>query len=195
MGGRHFIIDYLNRSSKFWVSLSVLANALVRRDLFCVLALIGGIWLAFATKQVKKCIDGRRPPGGRKTSPGMPSSHALMSSYFAAVHGLEWASDGAWQWLGLFGLGALAVAWLRVAANDHTVAQVAVGVLAGACAGGLWFFLLRNLILGWLESSEDAAGTTTISQVAVNIALLISVAAFVRKFVRKWLKNNVRIKG
>ena len=114
----------------------------------------------------------------------MPSSHAQSLYYFATfvVAALP-IGDGR---CGCDAHGAVArrcrlaafLTWLRVYAGYHTVAQVAVGAVAGAAAGAGWLVLGRSVALPALR----AAGAEGVLY-GVTIA---ASAVFVKKFVSRW---------
>lgn len=149
--------------------------------------LVGSILNSFFSRALKFAINESRPADARKADPGMPSSHAQSLYYFATfVAAALLIGDGSgvgatpMARCGAVALQALAafLTWLRVYAGYHTVAQVAVGAVAGAAAGAGWLVLGRSIALPALR----AAGAEGVLY-GVTIA---ASAVFVKKFVSRW---------
>ncbi|KPI88360.1 hypothetical protein ABL78_2535 [Leptomonas seymouri] len=116
------------------------------------------------SKVLKRCINHSRPPGARKSSPGMPSNHATVLSFLSvcAVFALQicvestpvpgLTRNNAWRLFPVPAVPDIPASWvkplqallivyslyltrLRVVQGHHTVAQVVVGYLFGTgCA-------------------------------------------------------------
>ena len=97
--------------------------------------IIGSIASAFGTATLKKLIAQERPAGSPFTDPGMPSSHAVVSTFAGVAWALHLRNAVVTCWL----LAAAAtVSGLRVICGYHTVAQSVVGVVLGALSAFCW---------------------------------------------------------
>ena len=74
----------LNSSTKWLVVFAQTTAVWSRRDFVAPFIVLGSIIATFGTATLKELINERRPDGAPFTDPGMPSSHALVST-FAAV--------------------------------------------------------------------------------------------------------------
>ena len=74
----------LNSSTKWLVTIAQTGAVWSRRDFVSPFLVLGAILSAFATGTLKELINESRPAGAPFADPGMPSSHALVST-FAAV--------------------------------------------------------------------------------------------------------------
>lgn len=74
----------LNSSTKWLVTIAQTGAVWSRRDFVSPFLVLGAILSAFATGTLKELINESRPSGAPFADPGMPSSHALVST-FAAV--------------------------------------------------------------------------------------------------------------
>ena len=77
-------VQKLNSSTKWLVTIAQTGAVWSRRDFVSPFLVLGAIISAFTTGTLKELINESRPDGAPFTDPGMPSSHALVSS-FAAV--------------------------------------------------------------------------------------------------------------
>ena len=74
----------LNSSTKWLVVFAQTTAVWSRRDFVAPFIVLGSIIASFGTATLKELINERRPDGAPFTDPGMPSSHALVTT-FAAV--------------------------------------------------------------------------------------------------------------
>lgn len=133
----------LNSASKWWVVFAQTAAVVMTRDLIAPFIVVGSICSAFGTALLKKLINQQRPDGAPFTDPGMPSSHALVSS-FAAV---AWACYMQSLWARVLLVSAAAyVSVLRVVCGYHDAAQVLVGVGIGGVSACGWMALGRAML-------------------------------------------------
>ena len=88
----HPVLDAINESTKWTVSMAVFATLAVRRDLVCTLWVFGSIVAAIFCKIMKFAINEARPSTARKTDPGMPSSHANSLAFLSTFISL-WAAN------------------------------------------------------------------------------------------------------
>eukprot|EP00746_Dinoflagellata_sp_MGD_P068350 gnl/MRDRNA2_/MRDRNA2_281468_c0_seq1.p1 gnl/MRDRNA2_/MRDRNA2_281468_c0~~gnl/MRDRNA2_/MRDRNA2_281468_c0_seq1.p1 ORF type:complete len:185 (+),score=30.58 gnl/MRDRNA2_/MRDRNA2_281468_c0_seq1:103-657(+) len=169
-------IRYVNKTTK-WVVAGAVVVAVAWGDLIAPYSVIGGIVISFVTKAIKRAVGGERPKDAPKEDGGMPSSHALLSAFFAAAF-----QDEVSAWIGFSFLGAACIiAWLRVAAGYHTVPQVIVGLMAGFASGRIWA-CFGSIVLPMIKKS--AWGHTSVYGV-----FFIASLVFAWKFVRRWLSE------
>mmetsp|Transcript_60869 Transcript_60869/g.83585 ORF Transcript_60869/g.83585 Transcript_60869/m.83585 type:complete len:222 (-) Transcript_60869:102-767(-) len=115
------VVFKLNASTKWLVTAAVTTTVLMRRDFIAPYTAVGGIVATFGTDLLKKAINQDRPAGAPFTDPGMPSSHALVSTFLA----VGWTMTlGLTPVSGVILACALAVSLLRVACGYHSWAQV-----------------------------------------------------------------------
>jgi hypothetical protein len=78
----HPVLNAINESTKWTVSMAVFVTLAVRRDLVCTLWVFGSIVAAFFCKIMKFAINEARLSTARKTDPGMPLSHANSLAFY-----------------------------------------------------------------------------------------------------------------
>jgi undecaprenyl-diphosphatase len=121
------------------------------------LALVGaGIWLAghLHTDPRPFVSDGSTPLFAHPADNGFPSDHSAAAGLLAALVARSRRVVGA-----LVAVGAVVVAWARVAAHVHHLQDVAAGLGIGVVAGGIGI-VLTGLLLGSLERSGRAPWAT-----------------------------------
>jgi dolichyldiphosphatase len=163
-----------NGATKYVVVAAQTAAVVTRRDLASPFIVLGSIIAAFGTQVLKQLINQRRPDGSLLTDPGMPSSHALVSSFAAAAWALQLHRLGASVWLGL---SAATVSSLRVVSGYHTWPQVLVGSGLGAASAACW------MALGVALAPRVAPRT---AYVAVYACYSIASAGFVLRKMSRW---------
>ncbi|CAE8736152.1 unnamed protein product, partial [Polarella glacialis] len=134
---------------------------------------IGAILAAFLTMLIKRLINQQRPPGALSLDPGMPSSHALVSTFMSTA----WAVH-CWSALVTVPLLAAAatISVLRVACGYHTWAQIGVGALLGGAMAVGWMTLGRAVL-----AVGSAGGSGTATTVAIYSTYLLGSAFFLAK--------------
>lgn len=149
MPGPPAIVFQLNSATK-WVVVALQTSAIIlRRDVVSPFIVIGSIGAAFCTAALKAAINQQRPDGSPLTDPGMPSSHALVST-FAAVSWALYLPRGLLAAVLL--LGAAVVSGLRVATGFHTPAQISAGAALGGLGACAWM-RLGAALAAFLEPS------------------------------------------
>jgi len=106
----------LNSSTKWLVTIAQTGAVWSRRDFVSPFLVLGAILSAFATGTLKELINESRPDGAPFADPGMPSSHALVSTFAAAGWALHLRSTVA---SALLLSGALSVSVLRVSGGHR----------------------------------------------------------------------------
>ena len=194
--------------TKWLVSGTAFATLCCRRDLQTAGCILGAVLNALMGKVLKRVFNMRRPDGAELSDPGMPSSHSQSLFFFASY--LSTVADeqmlhltvGAIAPLPLlhaavptvcFGFAA-ALAYLRVRAGLHTVAQVSVGAVLGTIAGSVWAAQLQPALTARvLQSSAGTAMAGTSAAAPAVVALLVLGALVVgsaERVVARWLKKN-----
>ena len=152
------------------------ACQIVRRDLASPYIIIGSIVSAFGTAALKKLIAQERPAGSPFTDPGMPSSHAVVSTFAGVAWTLHLRNAFASFWL----LAAAAtVSGLRVVCGYHTVAQSLVGVALGALSACGWMACFP-----WLLSAPQTATR------AVYAGYVGGSALFIQRKMSAWARKD-----
>lgn len=137
-------IRKLDSSTKWLVTLAQTTAILVRRDVVGPYLTVGAILASLLTSIIKKVINQRRPAGAPFTDPGMPSSHALVSSFVASA----WAIQLKSQCFTVVLLAAAAViSVLRVLCGHHSWAQILVGLMMGPIMAAAWMGLGARVVL------------------------------------------------
>lgn len=106
----------LNSSTKWLVTIAQTGAVWWRRDFVAPFLVLGAILSAFGTGTLKELINESRPAGAPFADPGMPSSHALVSTFAAVGWALHLRSTPA---SALLLSGAVLVSVLRVS-GGHT---------------------------------------------------------------------------
>jgi membrane-associated phospholipid phosphatase len=127
-----------NSATKWLVAAGNTVAVCSRRDFISPYIVVGSIVATFGTDALKRTINQQRPAGAPFTDPGMPSSHALVSSFLAV--GWCTAASSVPMRVALLAI-ALAISLLRVFCGYHSYPQVAVGALIGGLSAGLWMAL------------------------------------------------------
>ena len=109
-------VQKLNSSTKWLVTIAQTGAVWSRRDFVSPFLVLGAIISAFTTGTLKELINESRPDGTPFTDPGMPSSHALVSSFAAVGWALHLRSTVA---SALLLAAALLVSVLRVRPNPN----------------------------------------------------------------------------
>ena len=110
----------LNSSTKWLVTIAQTGAVWSRRDFVSPFLVLGAILSAFATGTLKELINESRPAGAPFADPGMPSSHALVSTFAAVGWALHLRSTLA---SALLLSGAVSVSVLRVS-GSHTLDRI-----------------------------------------------------------------------
>ena len=110
----------LNSSTKWLVTIAQTGAVWSRRDFVSPFLVLGAILSAFATGTLKELINESRPAGAPFADPGMPSSHALVSTFAAVGWALHLRSNLA---SALLLSGAVSVSVLRVS-GSHTLDRI-----------------------------------------------------------------------
>ena len=158
----HPVLDAINESTKWTVSMAVFATLAVRRDLVCTLWVFGSIVAAIFCKIMKFAINEARPSTARKTDPGMPSSHANSLAFLSTFISL-WAANSTstfFSFSSFFGIVvapavAVFLTWLRIALGYHSVPQVVVGYSLGASVAVGWWQVCVELVLPILRARPE----------------------------------------
>ena len=173
------MVQRMNAATKWLVTFAQTVPVVMRRDLVSPYIIIGAIASAFSCGKLKAAIGQKRPPGSPFSDPGMPSSHALVSTFAAAAWALYLRRTLTTVCL----LTASAtVSVLRVVCGYHTVPQIAVG----AALGGLG-------ACGWM-SIGAAVGSRCNPQLAYRLvytSYFLGSALFVGKKMSKWAAKEV----
>ncbi len=162
---------WLNDATKWMVVAAQTLAVFTRRDFTAPYIVIGSISVAFWAGLLKRLINQQRPDGSPFADPGMPSSHALVSTFAAtawAAH-LRWRSPACAPLL----LAAAVVSALRVVCGCHTWAQVGVGCALGGGAA-----------VGWMRAAPASAGPAALA--AVYAVYVGGSAVFVAKKMSRW---------
>lgn len=133
----------LNSATKWLVVLAQTAAVVLRRDFIAPFIVIGSISAAFGTAVLKKLINQQRPDGAPFTDPGMPSSHALVSSFAAVAWACHLQSCVPTV---LLMMSAALVSILRVVCGYHDWAQVLVGATLGGVSACAWMAFGSELL-------------------------------------------------
>jgi len=171
----------LNSSTKWLVTIAQTGAVWSRRDFVSPFLVLGAILSAFATGTLKELINESRPDGAPFADPGMPSSHALVSTFAAAGWALHLRSTVA---SALLLSGALSVSVLRVVCGYHTWAQVTVGTVLGAAMARGW------MSLGAVINAHVPARAAFI---AVWLLYLCGSAVFIRRKMRSWFGKDAAL--
>jgi len=164
-----------NSASKWLVVLANIVAVWSRRDFIAPFIVVGSILASFGTDVLKKAINQDRPAGAPFTDPGMPSSHALVSTFLA----VGWAAAAASTASRAALLSAaLLISVLRVACGYHTYAQIAVGGLVGGLTASGW------MVLGSAIVAQQGAQRTAF--VAAWAAYLGGSALFIAQKMVEW---------
>jgi len=131
------LVYRLNASTKWWVTIANTLGIWTRvhsyKGPFIV---VGAILSVYLTEALKQIIRHDRPDGAPFTDPGMPSSHALVSTFMAAawtrmVYTTPISVASIW-------VAAGSVALLRVICGYHSWDQIMVGSALGSTLGYAW---------------------------------------------------------
>eukprot|EP00929_Paragymnodinium_shiwhaense_P043372 TRINITY_DN22306_c0_g1_i2.p1 TRINITY_DN22306_c0_g1~~TRINITY_DN22306_c0_g1_i2.p1 ORF type:complete len:258 (-),score=33.43 TRINITY_DN22306_c0_g1_i2:2-775(-) len=172
------VLKKIDSKTKWFVTVAQTSALLMRRDVVSPFMIIGAICAAFVTSVVKKVIGHERPSGSPFNDPGMPSSHALVSTFLAVA----WCTQTTCAAVQATVVGlAFVISSLRVIGGNHTLAQVLVGATLGAPMGYGWMRLAGEV----LPSFGRGGGFAIYS---VYIALSV---AFIR---RSLLKRKIGAK-
>eukprot|EP00727_Mastigamoeba_balamuthi_P014020 m51a1_g9240 putative probable inactive trna-specific adenosine deaminase-like protein 3-like isoform x1 (963) ;mRNA; f:113237-121960 len=143
---------------------AVAGAAYSRRDLHAAYVLLGACLCEAACTALKHAIEQPRPAGSDRADHGMPSSHAALWSYLAALALLSALRGRPRAALTLPMLraaaacaGAGVVCAGRVYLGYHTAGQVAAGAVLGAALGVAWHAataggVVRRRVSPWIES-------------------------------------------
>ena len=188
---------WLNASTKWLVTAVHTAAVWWRRDFVAPFIVSGSNLAVLLAEVLKRIINQSRPAGAVPLDPGMPSSHALVTTFAAtawslhllgggfglappAGHGLDGAFCRGVSVL--LAAGAAGVAWLRVACGYHTVAQVLVGAGIGVVTA-----------LGWagVGAALVCAVTPKAATVGAWAAYLSFSAVFIQaRILRSWVSGK-----
>ncbi|KAF8559585.1 hypothetical protein OG21DRAFT_1430489 [Imleria badia] len=139
-------LKFLDETSKIVTAVTVLI-CLYTRSAGVIYFAAGGLACVLSAKIVKNTIRQQRPLHGRKTTYGMPSTHASGCTFFAvsvllgslylplhsSLHPLAvFAPLVVVPWAGMIVLSRV---WLCY----HTWPQIGGGVCLGVCFASLWF--------------------------------------------------------
>ncbi|KAI6652781.1 Dolichyldiphosphatase 1 [Oopsacas minuta] len=135
------------------ISISLATFMFCKRDTYSIIFSIGLV-LNFVMVQVEKIIIKEpRPPGGPGERSlfqyGMPSMHCQFVSFFALFLTLSiilrWKMSLSSKSFYLFAINVILFGTCvsRVYLLYHTVRQVIVGVVVGACLGVTWYYLTK----------------------------------------------------
>lgn len=138
------VVRQLDASTKWLVTLAQTAAVVWRHDLASPFMVIGAVLAAYLTTLIKRVVNQRRPPGAPFMDPGMPSSHALVSTFITIAWILHVPSVALAAAL-LPAAGIISV--LRVACGYHTWAQIAVGVVMGGIMAMGWMSFGATCVL------------------------------------------------
>lgn len=163
-----------NSASKWLVVAGNTVAVWSRRDFISPYIVVGSIVATFGTDALKRTINQQRPAGSPFTDPGMPSSHALVSSFLAV--GWCTVASSAPTRFALLAI-ALAISLLRVFCGYHTYAQIAVGALIGGLSAGAWMALSAVII---------ALAEPRAAKLAVWAAYLAGSALFIAQKMASW---------
>jgi len=172
----------LNYATKWLVTLAQTVAVWYRRDFVSPFIVLGSIFATFGTESLKRAINQQRPDGAPFSDPGMPSSHALVSSFAATAWACHCRSPVATAVL----LSASAlVSVLRVVCGYHTWAQVLVGSLIGVSAACGWMSL-GSAINTWATRPALVAAV-------VWVLYLCGAAVFISRKMPKWLDQEAAL--
>lgn len=176
------IVYFLNAATKWVVSMAVTVGVFWDPRRFQgPYIVVGSIVATYVAVFLKQIIHQGRPEGAPFTDPGMPSSHALVSSFVAMAWHNVLSSTSAGPSYGLIlASSAVTVSMLRVVCGYHTVAQIAVGGTLGTLLGHAW------MNLGSLVEQLNPKGT----YVFAWSAYLIGSAFYIHKNLRRWLTDE-----
>jgi len=136
-------VHSFNKASKWAVGAASSLAVLIRRDCVSPYIVIGSVVSAFGTSALKRLIAQERPHGSPLTDPGMPSSHAVVSSFIAVAWSLHLRDAAATSCL----LSAAAtVSSLRVVCGDHTIWQSIVGLAIGSLSAWGWMLCFPKVL-------------------------------------------------
>eukprot|EP00759_Apiculatamorpha_spiralis_P054082 PhF_6_TR6815/c0_g1_i1/m.9806 len=181
------ILAFIDRSSKWVVSISVALTAIIATttlpppyEITPAVYIALSLWNATFSKILKRIINSARPPGSRKVDPGMPSSHAMSLGYLTAgaVSGALWLQLPYVVCVGVTSVGML-FAGLRVYMGHHTIPQVIVGYVVGWCH----FLCLRYVDVQYVRVTEWSQRS---KEVALSGCVVVCVLYAVT-FSVKWL--------
>lgn len=110
------VVGRLNSSTKWLVTIAQTGAVWWRRDFVAPFLVLGAILSAFGTGMLKELINESRPAGAPFADPGMPSSHALVSTFAAVGWALHFQSTLA---SALLLSSAALVSVLRVSCGPH----------------------------------------------------------------------------
>lgn len=202
----HPLLDTINESTKWMVSLAVFSTLALRRDLVCAWWVLGSILAAVLCRALKFTLNEARPPTARKADPGMPSAHA-NSLGFLAMFVSVWAAHSTtgngtasfstifststspvmfFLSLGIPAIG-LFLTWLRVALGYHTVEQVAAGWLLGGGTAVGWWYLGAQIAIPLLVQRPEL-------QVALYSITTVAITFFILSNGSRWVKELGNIK-
>mmetsp|Transcript_64937 Transcript_64937/g.152776 ORF Transcript_64937/g.152776 Transcript_64937/m.152776 type:complete len:213 (+) Transcript_64937:47-685(+) len=172
-------IRRLDASSKWLVTIGQTAAVLVRRDFLSPYIVLGGIAASFFTARVKRIVNQQRPAGSPLTSPGMPSSHALVSTFMSVAWALQIQSGAI---TALLLCSTILVSVLRVTCGHHTWAQVGVGAAVGTLLSFVWMLLGADLV----------RSPTAFSTKVVYVLYILFSVLFLTKQLRKTFREQKR---
>eukprot|EP00043_Microstomoeca_roanoka_P026681 m.12352 g.12352 ORF g.12352 m.12352 type:complete len:163 (+) comp6846_c0_seq1:76-564(+) len=136
---------FINRWTSRFVSSLAFGFLAYRRDRLALHLIAGSLLNAALGKALRMAISQPRPSGSKKTSNGMPSSHANSLAYFSvATHliAIHWFPNSQTaKVLPIVGhIYTFSVAYTRVfLTGDHTVPQVIAGAALGSTFAYCWF--------------------------------------------------------
>jgi len=137
------LLKQIDGKVKWMVTFGQTGALLARRDLVSPFMIIGAILAAFLTSAIKRVINQKRPEGALFTDPGMPSSHAMVSTFIAVAWTLH---------LGVNVLtcvllaAAMIICVLRVVCGHHTFAQILVGAALGYAMANSWMHIFTAYV-------------------------------------------------
>lgn len=138
------VLMRLDSYTKWVVTFAQTAAVVIRRDMASPFMIIGAILASLLTAVLKRIVNQKRPSGAAFTDPGMPSSHAMVSTFLA----MAWITHMPTVPLVWTTLAAAAcVSILRVICKHHTWAQIAVGMVLGGVFGSAWMTLGAMTVL------------------------------------------------
>mmetsp|Transcript_15948 Transcript_15948/g.65396 ORF Transcript_15948/g.65396 Transcript_15948/m.65396 type:complete len:243 (-) Transcript_15948:4237-4965(-) len=126
----------------------------VKRDASMIVYFIGALGISILVKTLKMIINESRPTDKKKSSSGMPSSHATVLCFLSAYLALDiWNANSLAPFasIGLL-LMTAAGSIVRVVVGYHTWAQVAVGAALGSLGGVGWHRFAKAIALPALDS-------------------------------------------
>ncbi|KAJ1654391.1 Dolichyldiphosphatase 1 [Dispira simplex] len=134
---------------------------LARRDLPCLLMILGQGVSGTLCEFLKHAIQEPRPHLVIKGDYGMPSGHSNFMAYFTVfsllnLYGRVHFHDNRWKHMlaGVLLLFTAVVAYSRIALRFHTVNQVLAGLLLGTSVALVYYFFIHYIVrpLGILDA-------------------------------------------